>query len=58
VNGGDNTLRHPVGPDAQGFLDWHSSMTDEQWIELNGAESDEEWLLNVKQDFGMDVQLT
>jgi len=58
VNSGDNTLRHLVGPDAQGFLDWRSSMTDEQWIELNGAESDEEWLLNVKRDFGMDVQLT
>jgi NAD(P)-dependent dehydrogenase (short-subunit alcohol dehydrogenase family) len=53
----NHTLRHPVGPDAQGFLDWRSSMTDEQWIEWVAVESDEEWARNVKRDFGLDVQL-
>jgi NAD(P)-dependent dehydrogenase (short-subunit alcohol dehydrogenase family) len=58
VNRKDTTLRHPVGPDAKGFLEWRSSMTDEQWIQWGGVESDEEWVRNVKRDFGMDVQLT
>ena len=35
-----------------------SSMTDEQWIEWRGVESEEEWVRNVKRDLGMDVQLT
>jgi NAD(P)-dependent dehydrogenase (short-subunit alcohol dehydrogenase family) len=58
VNSRDATLRHPVGPDAKGFLEWRASMTDEQWIAWGGVESDEEWAANVKRDFGMDVQLT
>jgi NAD(P)-dependent dehydrogenase (short-subunit alcohol dehydrogenase family) len=58
VSTADATLRHPVGPDAKGFLEWRSSMTDEQWIEWVGVESDEEWLRNVKRDFGIDIQLT
>lgn len=58
VNRKDTTLRHPVGPYAKGFLEWRSSMTDEQWIQWGGVESDEEWVRNVKRDFGMDVQLT
>jgi hypothetical protein len=57
VKNADPTLRHPVGPDAKGFLAWRSSMTDEQWIEWGGVASNEEWLRNVKRDFGIDVQL-
>jgi NAD(P)-dependent dehydrogenase (short-subunit alcohol dehydrogenase family) len=31
-------LRHPVGPDAAGFLEWRKSMSDEDWIEMNGGD--------------------
>ena len=58
VNHADPTLRHPVGPDAKGLIDWRSSMTDEQWIERLGVESDEEWVRNIKHDLGIDVSLT
>ena len=58
VNSHDATLRHPVGPDAKGFLEWRLSLTDEQLIEWVGVESDEQWASNVKRDFGLDVQLS
>jgi NAD(P)-dependent dehydrogenase (short-subunit alcohol dehydrogenase family) len=57
VGTADTRPRHPVGPDAQGFLGWRASLNDEQWIERNGAESDEEWLCDVRLHLGMDVQL-
>ena len=56
VNSKDATLRHPVGPDAQGLLDWRKSITDEQLIEWGGVESDEVWASNVKRDLGLDIQ--
>jgi NAD(P)-dependent dehydrogenase (short-subunit alcohol dehydrogenase family) len=31
-------LRHPVGPDAAGFLQWRRNMTDEEWIEMNAGD--------------------
>lgn len=31
-------LRHPVGPDAAGFLEWRRTMTDEEWIEMNAGD--------------------
>jgi NAD(P)-dependent dehydrogenase (short-subunit alcohol dehydrogenase family) len=31
-------LRHPVGPDAAGFLEWRKSMSDEEWIEMNAGD--------------------
>jgi len=57
VNNRDAKLRHPVGPDAKGFLDWRASMTDEEWIASGGVESDEEWAANMKLHLGMHVQL-
>ena len=48
-------LRHPVGPDAAGFLGWRASMTDEEWIDLN-ATDDETWYKRIESDFGMDVR--
>ena len=35
-------LRYPVGPDAEGYLHWRASMTDEQWVAL-GAVDEETW---------------
>ncbi|MEL4457212.1 SDR family oxidoreductase [Lutimonas vermicola] len=48
-------LRHPVGPDAQPFLEWRASMTDEQWVDWNAA-SDEEWYNAVQESFGLDAR--
>jgi NAD(P)-dependent dehydrogenase (short-subunit alcohol dehydrogenase family) len=31
-------LRHPVGPDAAGFLESRKSMSDEDWIEMNAGD--------------------
>jgi NAD(P)-dependent dehydrogenase (short-subunit alcohol dehydrogenase family) len=31
-------LRHPVGPDAVGFLQWRKGMSDEDWIEMNAGD--------------------
>jgi len=49
-------LRHPVGPDAQPFLDWRTSMTDEEWIDWNAA-NDEDWYNAVERDFGLDARV-
>jgi NAD(P)-dependent dehydrogenase (short-subunit alcohol dehydrogenase family) len=57
VESGTRTLRHPVGPDAEGFLAWRASMTDEQWVEW-GAISDEQWVEYVRQNFHLNVSLS
>jgi NAD(P)-dependent dehydrogenase (short-subunit alcohol dehydrogenase family) len=49
-------LRHPVGPDAQPFLEWRASMTDEEWVDWNAA-NDEDWYASVERDFGLDARL-
>lgn len=56
VESGTWKLRHPVGPDAEGFLAWRASMSDEQWVEW-GAISDEQWVEYVKQNFHLNVSL-
>jgi NAD(P)-dependent dehydrogenase (short-subunit alcohol dehydrogenase family) len=33
-------LRHPVGPDAIGFLEWRKGMSDEDWIEMNAGDDE------------------
>ena len=48
-------LRHPVGPDAAGFLGWRSQMTDEEWIALN-ATDDNTWYHRIESDFGLDTR--
>lgn len=48
-------LRHPVGPDAQGFLDWRKGMTDEEWVALH-ASDDETWYARIEKDFGLDTR--
>jgi NAD(P)-dependent dehydrogenase (short-subunit alcohol dehydrogenase family) len=54
IESGTQKLRHPVGPDAEGFLGWRASMTDEEWIEW-GALPDEAWYERVGKDFGLDA---
>jgi len=56
VDSGTSTLRHPVGPDAEGFLQWRESLTDEQWVDW-GAMTDDEWVAYVRSTFGLNVSL-
>ncbi len=48
-------LRHPVGPDAEPFIAWRASMSDEEWINWNAA-NDEDWYKAVEQDFGLNAR--
>lgn len=48
-------FRNPVGPDAEPFLAWRASMTDEQWVDWN-ALSDDAWYDAVERDFGLDAR--
>lgn len=48
-------LRHPVGPDANPFIGWRFSMSDEEWVNWN-AVSDEEWYNAVERDFGLNAR--
>jgi NAD(P)-dependent dehydrogenase (short-subunit alcohol dehydrogenase family) len=54
VEGSARLLRHPVGPDAEGFLGWRDSLTDEDWIAW-GALADDDWYERVRNDFGLDA---
>jgi NAD(P)-dependent dehydrogenase (short-subunit alcohol dehydrogenase family) len=55
IESGTQKLRHPVGPDAEGFLAWRASMTDEDWVEW-GALPDDAWYDRVGKDFGLDAR--
>jgi len=55
IESGTWKLRHPVGPDAEGYLQWRASMTDEQWVEWN-ATDDDTWYGNVMRTFGVDLK--
>jgi len=48
-------LRHPVGPDAEPFIAWRASMTDEDWVDWNAA-NDEDWYNAVEQTFGLNAR--
>jgi NAD(P)-dependent dehydrogenase (short-subunit alcohol dehydrogenase family) len=48
-------LRHPVGPDAEGFLAWRASLSDEEWVDW-GAQPDDAWYDYVATTFGLDVK--
>lgn len=48
-------LRYAVGPDAEPFLQWRRSMTDEEWVDLNAAD-DETWYARIERDFGMNTR--
>ena len=55
VESGTWKLRHPVGPDAEAFLQWRASKSDEQWIDWGAAE-DESWYQQVQNDFGVNAR--
>jgi NAD(P)-dependent dehydrogenase (short-subunit alcohol dehydrogenase family) len=56
IESGTWQLRHPVGPDAEPFLQWRASMTDEQWVDW-GAADDATWYQGVERDFGLNARL-
>jgi NAD(P)-dependent dehydrogenase (short-subunit alcohol dehydrogenase family) len=51
----DWKLRHPTGPDAEPFIAWRASMTDEEWIDWNAC-SDNDWYNAVERDFGLNAR--
>jgi len=55
IESGTWKLRHPVGPDAEGYLQWRASMTDEQWVDWNAAD-DDTWYESTQRTFGVDVR--
>ncbi len=48
-------LRYPVGPDAEPFWNWRTSMNDEQWVDWN-AQTDEAFYDAVESTFGMNCR--
>lgn len=55
IESGTWVLRHPVGLDAQPFLDWRGSMTDEEWVALF-ASDDDAWHRRMQTDFGSEMR--
>jgi NAD(P)-dependent dehydrogenase (short-subunit alcohol dehydrogenase family) len=55
IESGTWQFRHPVGPDAVPFLAWRNSMTDEEWVNLHGAD-DDTWYGRMERDFGMAIR--
>jgi NAD(P)-dependent dehydrogenase (short-subunit alcohol dehydrogenase family) len=56
ARGETDKLRHPVGPDAHGFIAWRGGKTDEDIVAMGGF-SDAEYVALAKADFGLDVSL-
>jgi NAD(P)-dependent dehydrogenase (short-subunit alcohol dehydrogenase family) len=56
VDGNSWQLRYPVGPDAEPFLKWRASKTDEEVINL-AAGTDADFIAIAKKEFGLDVTL-
>jgi NAD(P)-dependent dehydrogenase (short-subunit alcohol dehydrogenase family) len=55
IESGTGQLRHPTGPDALPFLAWRKSMSDEEWVALNGTE-DQAWYSRMERDFGLAIR--
>lgn len=55
VESGTWQLRHTAGPDAEPFLGWRASLTDEEWVDWN-AQTDEAWYDAVESTFGMNCR--
>jgi len=55
LDSGTWQLRHPVGPDAEAFIGWRKSMTDEEWADLYSADADT-WYTRILHDFGLDTR--
>jgi len=49
-------LRYAVGDDAHAIVAGHAAMTDEQWVALGMAGSDEEYYAGFEHHFGLDIR--
>ncbi|HXQ11659.1 MAG TPA: SDR family oxidoreductase [Caulobacteraceae bacterium] len=56
AKGETDLLRHPVGPDAEPFIAWRRSKTDEEMVAM-GAFTDAEYMAMAKAEFGLDLDL-
>ena len=56
IESGTWQLRHPSGPDAEPFLAWRASMSDEQWVDWSALD-DDRWYAAVERDFGLNARL-
>lgn len=56
IDGDSWQLRYPVGPDAEQFLRYRASKSDEAMVSMAGA-SDAEYIALMKKEFGLDVRL-
>lgn len=57
VRSGTWQLRHPVGADAEGFLKYRASVSDEHWVDLHAIATDEEFAAAAKREFGLELEL-
>jgi len=57
VRSGTWQLRHPVGADAEGFLKYRASISDEHWVDLHAIATDEEFAAAAKREFGLELDL-
>lgn len=55
IESGTWQLRHLSGPDAEPYLGWRSSLSDEQWVDWS-AQDDESWYAAVERDFGINAR--
>jgi hypothetical protein len=55
IEGDTWKLRHPAGPDAEGYLQWRASMTVDQWVDQNACD-DETWYRQMEQAFGISLR--
>jgi NAD(P)-dependent dehydrogenase (short-subunit alcohol dehydrogenase family) len=55
IESGTWQLRHLSGPDAEPFLGWRASQSDEQWVDWS-AQDDESWYASVERDFGVNAR--
>ena len=55
IESGTWKLRHPAGPDAEGYLQWRASMSDEQWVDGNACD-DETWYRDMERTFGVSLR--
>lgn len=56
IDGNGWRLRYAVGPDAERFLRYRASKSDEEMVSMAGA-SDADYIALMKQEFGLDVRL-
>lgn len=55
IESGTWQLRHFSGPDAEPYVGWRASQSDEQWVDWS-AQDDESWYAAVERDFGINAR--